>query len=96
MQNPRSNDVDKKYGSSFPEVDDARSNIQQTPPKTVDQAAVERATWLWRESPKYPGEGDRRFFEYALSLRSAGMSSDDIERMLQDPGRWFTTRTPGQ
>ena len=67
----------------FPKVD-GRRNALQTPPKKVDQAAVERATNIWRESPKYPGEGNDRFFNYAISLRSAGMSLNDIERKLRD------------
>ena len=34
------------------------------------------------------------FLEYALSLRSAGMSSDDIERKLQDETEYG--RSPGE
>jgi hypothetical protein len=56
----------------FLKVDDARGNSRQTPPKEVDRAAVEEATRIWRESPKYPGQGNDRFFNYAISLRSAG------------------------
>jgi hypothetical protein len=75
----------------FPKVDHARSNIQQTLPKTADQAAVERATWLWRESPMYPGEGNDRFFNYAISLRSAVMSLNDIEQKLRDEAEFGRT-----
>ncbi len=47
-------------------------------------AAVEEATRLWRESVKYCGQGNERFFNYALSLRSAGMPLKDIELKLRD------------
>ena len=40
----------------------------------VNQAAVEKATELWQQSPQYPGEGNARFFDFALSLKSAGMT----------------------
>ncbi len=46
-------------------------------------AAVEKATQLWRESVKYREEGNDRFFNYALSLRSAGLSLKDIELRLR-------------
>jgi hypothetical protein len=68
----------------FPQVDDAQKHIQQTPLKEVDQAAVEKATMIWRESPKYPGEGNARFFNYAVSLRSAGMPLDQIEMTMRE------------
>jgi hypothetical protein len=67
----------------FPKLDDARRNTLQTSPKTIDQAAVEKATTTWRESPKYPGEGNDRFFRYALALRSAEMSLEEIESRLR-------------
>ena len=66
----------------FPQVDDAQKHIQQ--PKEVDQAAVEKATMIWRESPKYPGEGNARFFNFAVSLRSAGMPLDQIEMTMRE------------
>jgi hypothetical protein len=34
----------------------------------------------------YSGEGNARFFNYAISLRSAGMSLDSIERKLREEG----------
>jgi hypothetical protein len=68
----------------FQKVDDVRRNVQPTPPEKIDQAAVEKATMTWRESPKFPGEGDTRFFNYAIALRSAGMSLNDIEQKLRD------------
>ena len=66
----------------FPQVDDAQKHIQQ--PKEVDQAAVEKTTMIWRESPKYPGEGNARFFNFAVSLRSAGMPLDQIEMTMRE------------
>jgi hypothetical protein len=68
----------------FTKVDDARRNTLQTSPKKVDQAAVEKATTIWRESSKYPREGNGRFFNYALALRSAGMLLNDIEQKLRE------------
>jgi len=78
----------------FPKVDDARRNAQQIPPKKVNQSAVEEATMIWRESPKFPGEGDTRFFNYAIALRSAGMSPNDIEQKLRDEAEFG--RSPDQ
>jgi hypothetical protein len=65
----------------FPRVDARR----ETPPpltREVDQSAIDEATRAWRESPQHPGEGNARFFNYALSLRSAGMPLADIEVKL--------------
>jgi hypothetical protein len=78
----------------FPRADDDRFNAQHMPPKQVDQAAVERAARMWRESPKYPGEGNARFFQYALALRSAGISLNDIEQKLRDEAEFG--RSPGE
>jgi hypothetical protein len=72
----------------------AQKHVQWTAPREIDQAAVEKATMIWRESPKYPREGDTRFFNYAISLRSAGMSLNDIERKLQDEAGFG--RSPGE
>jgi hypothetical protein len=62
----------------------AQKHIQWTAPKEIDQAAVEEATKIWRESTKYPGEGNDRFFNYAISLRSAGMSLEQIEMTMRE------------
>jgi hypothetical protein len=78
----------------FPKVDDARENSQQTWPRKVDQAAVERAAMIWRESKQYPGEGNTRFFNYAMSLRSAGMSLTHIEQKLGEEAEYG--RSPGE
>jgi hypothetical protein len=48
----------------------------------IDEAMVQTATEEWRESPKYPGEGNDRFFQYALVLRDAGMEPVEIEAKL--------------
>jgi hypothetical protein len=66
----------------FPKSDTQR--VTAAEPRTFDSAAVENATKLWRQSPEYPGEGNDRFFNFALSLRSAGMSTKEIELMLRD------------
>ena len=39
---------------------------------------------LWRQSRKYPDEGNDRFFNFAVSLRSAGMSALEIEVKLRE------------
>jgi hypothetical protein len=52
--------------------------------KKVDQAAVEKATMIWRESKRYPGEGNDRFFNFAISLRSAGMPLEQIEMTMRE------------
>ena len=54
----------------------------QLEPRQVDQAKVEAATNQWRQSPQYPGEGNFRFFNYALALRAAGMNLSEIENKL--------------
>ena len=59
----------------FPQSDTQRAALAE--PRTVNSAAIEKATKLWRESRKYPGEGNDRFFNFAVSLRSAGMSLYD-------------------
>jgi hypothetical protein len=51
----------------------------------VDLAAVEEATKQWHQAP--PGTGNDSFFNYALSLRSAGMSLDQIEKKLEEEAR---------
>jgi hypothetical protein len=67
----------------FPQLD-GRASTQPRQTRKVDEAAVEQATRVWRESPKYPGEGNTRFFNYALALRTAGMSLNEIELKLRD------------
>ena len=43
---------------------------------------VEAATRDWRESPFHEGEGNKRLWDYAVKLRAAGLSHNDIEAML--------------
>jgi hypothetical protein len=54
-----------------------------SPPATIDQAKVDEATTIWRQSIDHPGKGNARFWDYALALRSAGMSLGQIEQTLQ-------------
>lgn len=68
----------------FPEVD-ASTQPRQT--RKVDETAVAEATRMWRESRQYPGEGNTRFFEYAVSLRTAGMSLDETELKLAEEAK---------
>ena len=48
----------------------------------INLAMVEKATEEWRESIHHPGEGNSRFFVYAVALRTAGMSLPEIEAEL--------------
>ena len=48
----------------------------------LNQVAVDAAVAQWRESPAHPGEGNPRFFDLALQLRSAGMDHYDIKATL--------------
>jgi hypothetical protein len=54
----------------------------------VDLAAVEEATIRWHQSRGHPGTGNDSFLSYALSLRSAGMSIDEIEHKLHEEARY--------
>jgi hypothetical protein len=57
--------------------------LREPQSRNVNQAAIEEATRVWRQSCDHPGEGNVRFFNYALSLRSAGMSLEQIEQTLR-------------
>lgn len=54
----------------------------------IDHAKVEEATRVWRQSPNHPRQGNRRFFLYAVSLRSAGMPLDQIESKLREEAEY--------
>ena len=54
-----------------------------SPAATIDQTKVDEATTNWRQSIDHPGEGNERFWDYALALRSAGMNPEQIEQTLQ-------------
>ena len=58
------------------------STTREVNQQKVDSAAVEQATKQWQQSREHPGTGNDSFFNYALSLRSAGMSLDQIEKKL--------------
>jgi len=66
-----------------------RANTRSQPPqrRKVDEPAVAEATRSWQESKNYPGEGNTRFFDYALTLRTARMSLEDIEKKLRDEAK---------
>jgi hypothetical protein len=55
---------------------------------SVDLQRVDEATEEWRKSKHHTGEGAARFFNYALSLRSAGMSFDEIKHKLREEARY--------
>jgi hypothetical protein len=52
--------------------------------RTFDQAKLDNATSIWRDSINYPGEGGTRFWKYALELWAAGMDFEQIETQLQN------------
>jgi hypothetical protein len=60
-----------------------RPNSELSSSATIDQVKVDEATTNWRQSIDHPGEGNARFWFYAVALRSAGMSSEQIEQTLQ-------------
>ena len=47
----------------------------------INEALVQKATSDWRQSPK--GEGNNRLWEFALALRRAGLSRNQIKSKLQ-------------
>jgi hypothetical protein len=53
---------------------------------------VTAATERWRQSKNYPEEGNDRFWEFAVDLRSAGMNVDQIKAVLTEEYR--QARTP--
>jgi hypothetical protein len=61
-------------------LNDGREINQQK----VNLAAVEEATKQWQQSRAHPGTGNDSFFNYALSLKYAGMSPDQIEKKLEE------------
>jgi hypothetical protein len=56
--------------------------------RQVNQQKVEQATMEWRNSSHHKGEGDHRFWLYALALRAAGMTFSDIEHKLKDEAQY--------
>jgi hypothetical protein len=68
---------------AFPEK---RTSCSAKPARSesVDLAAVEEATNGWHQSGAHPGTGNDRFFNYALSLRSAGIPLDEIGEKLEE------------
>jgi hypothetical protein len=56
--------------------------------RKVDLAAVEQATKQWQQSRERPGTGNESFFSLAVSLRSAGMSLQEIENKLEEQAQF--------
>ena len=61
---------------------------QQPRRENIDEVKVEAATKRWRGSRENHKTGNKGFFNYALSLRSAGMSPEQIERKLQEQAQF--------
>ena len=65
-------------------------------PQTDSTATTARSIRQWwtrrprsgGKSIHYPGEGNRRFFVYAVALRTAGMSLPDIESKLVEEAQF--------
>ena len=71
----------------FPATE-TKGKAQPRQARQVDQAAVAEATRVWRQNKQHPGEGNTRFFEYAVSLRTAGMSLDETESKLAEEAKF--------
>ncbi len=53
----------------------------------VNEAAIQAATDQWRESRNHPGTGNSSFWAYAVALRTAGMSLDQIGLKLEQEAK---------
>jgi hypothetical protein len=60
----------------------------------VNEAMVQAATANWRGSKAHPGEGNQRFFEFALALRRAGVGIHDIGARISDIGTERPCQSP--
>lgn len=60
----------------------------------LNQSLIEAATTKWRESRLHEGEGNDRFWDYALNLRAAGMNFREIEAKLYEEAQF--ARHPDQ
>jgi hypothetical protein len=56
--------------------------------RPVNQEKVQAAIMEWHTSKADPGKGNQMFFNLALSLRSAGMSLDEIKQTLRDEAKY--------
>jgi hypothetical protein len=64
-------------------LNDGREINQQK----VELAAVEEATKQWQQSREHPGTGNDSFFSLAVSLKSAGMSPEQIVNKLEEEAK---------
>jgi hypothetical protein len=76
--------VERWIQNSALKVDAERPVVGLKKRRPVDQAAVQIAIDLWRQSPSFPQEGNDRFFTFARSLKSAGMTISEIETVLNE------------
>jgi hypothetical protein len=49
----------------------------------INEALVQEATNVWRQSTLFPGEGNARFWQFALALGRAGRNLNQIQSTLQ-------------
>jgi hypothetical protein len=73
-----------------PSLNDGREINQ----RKVDLAAVEEATSRWHQAS--PHTGNDNFYSYALSLRSAGMSLEQIKAKLEEQAQAQFARSPDE
>jgi hypothetical protein len=69
--------------STFPLQPELPIPVEPAPAATVDIVLVESAKETWRSSSGFPGRGNEMFFDFALSLRRAGMTPWEIESTLR-------------
>jgi hypothetical protein len=72
-----------------PEVDAGFERLPHS--NEVNEAMVQAATTIWRGSKAHPGEGNNRFFEFALALRRAGVGIQDIRSTLNSEATFGRT-----
>ncbi len=54
----------------------------------LNQPMIDTATEEWRRSRFHGGEGNDRFWEYAVQLRTAGMDFNGIETKLYEEAQY--------
>jgi hypothetical protein len=63
------------------DVEDA--TLQPADQGEYDQARLDAAVAKWRLSASHPGEGNQKFYLFAVELKKIGMSNIEITAMLK-------------
>jgi hypothetical protein len=58
------------------------------PNRVIDEVLVQSAKETWRGSKEHPGTGNEIFFDFATSLRRAGMTLSEIEHTLRSEAQY--------